>query len=303
MEPMAHGDSRIKRMGHARPTTRSVTIGVGRATRAGAPTWIVYALLWIFALAIIYPLFWMVTSSLKTNAELFDNTWALPQDPQWSNWTQAWDLGVGRFILNSVIVTGGSIVGVIVVGAWAAYALARFHFPAKNIVFLLIIGGMMLAPQVALIPLFQLLRAMRLYNTYGGLIVLDVAFRIPFTVFLMRAYMVGLPHEVEESAYMDGATHWQIFWRIVLPLSKPILVSAALLQALFSWNEFLFALTFIQDQALKTLPVGLLDMQSRVLTNWPVLLAGLSIAALPMIALFISAQGRFVRGLAEGWGK
>lgn len=290
-------------------TSRRGGVQVGRPARvrrrlaAHVPGLLVYVVLWTFALAILYPLFWMLMASLKTNAELFTAVWALPQDPQWSNWTQAWDLGVGRFVLNSLIVTGGSIAGVVVIGAWAAYALARFTFRFKNVIFILIIGGMMLAPQVALIPLFRLLRGLHLYNTYGALIVLDVAFRIPFTVFLMRAYMLGLPREVEESAYMDGATHWQIFWRIILPLSKPIIISAALLQALFSWNEFLFALTFIQDQALKTLPVGLLDMQSRVLTNWPVLMAGLSIAALPMIALFISAQGRFVRGLAEGWGK
>jgi raffinose/stachyose/melibiose transport system permease protein len=264
---------------------------------------VTYALLWAFALAIIYPLFWMFTGGLKTNGELFADAWALPQDPQWANWTQAWDLGVGKYVLNSVIVTAGSVAGAIIVGAWAAYALARLRFPARNLVFILIIGGMMLSPQVALIPLFRLLRNLQLYNTYWALILLDVAFRIPFTVFLMRAYMLGLPREIEESAYVDGAGHWIIFWRIVLPLSRPIIISAALLQALFSWNEFLFALTFIQDSALKTLPVGLLDMQSRVLTNWPVLLAGLSIAALPMIALFLIAQRRFVRGLAEGWGK
>jgi raffinose/stachyose/melibiose transport system permease protein len=274
-----------------------------RQLRARIAALIIYVPLWAFALAIIYPLFWMVTAGLKTNGELFANAWALPQNPQWSNWSQAWDLGVGRFVLNSVIVTASSIAGVVVVSAWAAYALSRLHFPMRNVIFILIIGGMMLSPQVALIPLFRLLRTLHLYNTYWGLIVLDVAFRVPFTVFLMRAYMLGLPREVEESATVDGANHWTIFWRIVLPLSKPIIISAALLQALFSWNEFMFALTFIQDQALKTLPVGLLDMQSRVLTNWPVLLSGLSIAALPMIALFIVAQRRFVRGLAEGWGK
>lgn len=300
MNAVTHERGRVDR---ARPGRPGGLAHAAHSVLSSLPRWGVYVLLWAFALAIIYPLIWMALASLKTNAEMFVNAWALPQDPQWSNWSQAWELGVGRYVLNSVIVTAGSIAGVVVVSAWAAYALSRFHFPLRNVVFVLIIGGMMLAPQVALIPLFRLLRGLQLYNTYGALIVLDVAFRVPFTVFLMRAYMLGLPLEVEESAYMDGATHWQIFWRIILPLSKPIIISAALLQALFSWNEFLFALTFIQDQTLKTLPVGLLDMQSRVLTNWPVLLSGLSISALPMIVLFISAQGRFVRGLAEGWGK
>lgn len=281
----------------------------GRSTVPGFPLlrrlpgWGIHTVLWALALLIIYPLFWMVMASLKTNAEMFSSAWSLPQSPQWSNWAQAWNLGVGQFVLNSVIVTVCSTVGVILVGAWASYALARFNFPMRNLVFALIIGGMMLSPQVALIPLFRLLSSLQLYNTYWALILLDTAFRIPFTVFLMRSYMLGLPHELEESAYIDGANHWQVFWHVIVPLSRPIMLSAALLQSQFAWNEFLFALTFIQDPALKTLPVGLLDMQSRVLTNWPILLSGLSIAALPMIILFIISQRWFVSGLADGWGK
>lgn len=274
-----------------------------RAARSILPAALVYPILGALALVILYPLFWMVTASLKTNTEFFATAWSLPANPQWSNWSEAWTLGIGRFLLNSVIVTLASIVGTVLFSAWAAYALARFRFPLRSAVLLLIIGGMMLSPQIALIPLFRLMRILHIYNTYFALIVPYVAFRLPFTVFLMRAYMLGLPREVEESALIDGANHWQIFWRMILPMSRPIIVSAALLQALFAWNEFLFALTFLQDQALKTLPVGLLDMQSRLLTNWPVLLAGLSIAALPMIALFLITQRWFVRGVAEGWGK
>ncbi len=303
MDPAAYGRRRVYKASAKGTRTGRGRAGIRQSILNNAPRVCVYILLWAFALAIIYPLIWMIYASLKTNAELFGNTWGLPTDPQWSNWSLAWSQGVGQFVLNSAIVTAGSIVGVVVVSAWAAYALSRFRFPLRDVVFLLLIGGMMLAPQVALIPLFRLLNNLHLYNTYWGLIILYVAFRIPFTVFLMRAYMLGLPHEMEESAVIDGASHWQIFWYVILPLSKPIIISAALLQALFSWNEFLFALTFLQDQSLKTLPVGLQDLQSRVLTNWPVLLSGMSIAALPMIVLFISAQGRFVRGLAEGWGK
>jgi raffinose/stachyose/melibiose transport system permease protein len=292
-----------KRVGKVRADRLGPKHSIGSRLLARVPRWIAYIVLWAFALIIIYPLFWMVAASLKTNGEMFSQAWALPQQLQWGNWAQAWQLGVGQYVLNSVIVTVCSIIGVTVLGAWAAYALSRFQYPLRTPIFLLLIGGLMLSPQVALIPLFRLLSTLQLYNTYGALIVLDIAFRIPFTVFLMRAYMLGLPYELEEAAYIDGASHWQVFWQVIVPLSRPIMLSAALLQAFFSWNEFLFALTFIQDASLKTLPVGLLDMQSRLLTNWPVLLAGLSIAALPMIALFILGQRWFVRGLAEGMGK
>jgi raffinose/stachyose/melibiose transport system permease protein len=126
---------------------------------------------------------------------------------------------------------------------------------------------------------------------------------VPFTTFLIRAYMIDLPREIDEAAKMDGAGHAQIFWRIVLPMCRPILVSAALLQALFAWNEFVFALAFISDDALKTLPVGLMSMQSRLTTDWPVVFAALSIAAAPMILLFLVGQRQFLRGLTEGVGK
>ncbi|MDT5111901.1 MAG: raffinose/stachyose/melibiose transport system permease protein, partial [Mycobacterium sp.] len=140
-------------------------------------------------------------------------------------------------------------------------------------------------------------------NSYWALIVLYTAFRIPFTTFLIRAYMVDLPPDVDEAAIIDGATRGQIFWRIIFPMCRPIVVSAALLQALFAWNEFVFALVFISSGDLKTLPVGLVDMQSRLLTNWPVQFAGLTMAALPMIVLFLIGQRQFLRGLTDGIGK
>ena len=132
---------------------------------------------------------------------------------------------------------------------------------------------------------------------------LYTAFRVPFTTFLIRAYMIDMPREVDEAAKIDGAGSAQIFWRIILPMCRPILVSAALLQALFAWNEFVFALAFISDDSRKTLPVGLMSMQSRLTTDWPVVFAGLTLAALPMMLLFLIGQRQFLRGLTEGFAK
>lgn len=187
--------------------------------------------------------------------------------------------------------------------AWAAFGLTRLRLPLSQPILLLVLGGLMLAPTVALIPLFRLLQVVGIYDTYWALIILYTAFRIPFTTFLIRAYMIDLPRDLDEAATIDGASRAQIFWKIMVPLCRPILVSAALLQALFAWNEFVFALVFINDGDLKTLPVGLMDMQSRLLTDWPVQLAGLTIAALPMIVLFLFGQRAFLRGLTEGMGK
>ena len=161
----------------------------------------------------------------------------------------------------------------------------------------------MVAPTVALIPLFGLLQRLGIFDTYWALIVLYTAFRIPFTTFLIRAYMLDLSPRRRRGGRLDGASPTQIFWRIIMPMCRPILVSAALLQALFAWNEFVFALVFISNGDMKTLPVGLMDMQSRLLTDWPVQFAGLTMAALPMIVLFLIGQRQFLRGLSDGIGK
>jgi raffinose/stachyose/melibiose transport system permease protein len=263
----------------------------------------VWGLLAGLVVAILYPLLWMVLSGFKTNQEVFGDPFGLPGALRWENYGTAWQQGVFRYFGNSVIVTAVSVVTTTMVSAWAAYGLTRLALPLNQGMLLLILGGLMLAPTVALVPLFRLLQTLQLFNTYWALIILYTAFRVPFTTFLIRAYMIDLPMELDEAAKMDGATTGQIFWKIILPMCRPILVSAALLQALFAWNEFVFALAFISDDSLKTLPVGLMSMQSRLTTDWPVVFAALSMAAAPMIILFLIGQRQFLRGLTEGVGK
>jgi len=264
---------------------------------------VAYLLLAVLAVAIIYPLIWMALNGFKSNAELFGDPWGLPTTWRWENFEKAWSLGVVRYLANSIIVTGASVVSTVLFSSMAAYALTRHRIPLAGPITVLLLGGMMLAPTVALIPLFRLLQTLGIFDTYWALIILYTAFRIPFSVFLIRAYMITLSREIEDAAVVDGANRWQIFWLVVMPLSRPIIVSAGLLHALFSWNEFVFALVFINSGDLKTLPVGLLAMQGRVLSDWPVLFAALTMASIPMILLFLAGQRQFIRGLAEGIGK
>jgi len=289
------------------PNRDATQVGRARGFRVGAVRRVgrllLSGVLSLLALAVLYPLVWMVLGGFKNNAEVFGHPWGLPGALRWGNYVDAWNQGVVRYLGNSVIVTLASIVLVTLFSAWAAYGLTRLNVPLSQPILLVILGGLMLSPTVAIIPLFRLLQDLHIYDTYWALIILYTAFRIPFTVFLIRAYMLGLPSEVEEAAIIDGATRWQTFWRVILPMCKPILVSAGMLQALFAWNEFVFALVFINHDNLKTLPVGLVAMQSRLLTNWPVMLAGLTIASLPVVILFLVGQRQFIRGLAEGTGK
>jgi raffinose/stachyose/melibiose transport system permease protein len=254
----------------------------------------------IFALVIIYPIIWLGLSGLKSNSDFFLNTWSLPEEWFWSNYKAAWDAGIGQFFLNSVYVTVVSVITVLFLGSMAAYGLSRFQFKGQNLVLILILSGLMLAPQVSLIPLYKLLQGFGLYNTYWALVLPYVAFQLPFSIFLMRSYFLSIPRELEESAIIDGCNTWKVYRHIIIPMGKPIIASCALLTGMNVWNEFMFALVFVEDSSLRTIPVGLMNLRSQLNTNFGIQLAGLAISALPMIIAYIIFQKQFVRGLTAG---
>jgi len=254
----------------------------------------------ILAISIIFPMLWILISGFKTNREFFLHPWSLPHSWQWENFVAAWHNGVAQYFLNSVQVTFVSIVLVLAFSAFASYALSRFDFKGKKIIFLVILSGLMLAPQVSVISLFKMLQTIHLFNTYWALVIPYVAFQIPFAVFLMRAYFLSLPREIEDAAYIDGCNSWTAFWRVILPMSKPIVLTTGLLTGMFFWNEFLFALVFIESPNLRTIPVGLMNLQNQLGTNYGILTAGLFLATIPMIVIFILFQKHFMRALSEG---
>ncbi|HZG17198.1 MAG TPA: carbohydrate ABC transporter permease [Candidatus Bathyarchaeia archaeon] len=254
----------------------------------------------LYSLWILYPLLWLVMNGLKTNSEFFLDTWSLPKQWMWQNYQQAWDAGIGQYFFNSILVTLVSVLIILLLGSMAAYGLSRFRFKGVDALLLIILSGLMLAPQVSLISLYKILQTIGLYNTYWALIVPYVAFQLPFAIFLMRSYFLSIPRELEESAYMDGCNTWRIYLHIILPMGRPILASAALLTGMSIWNEFMFAMVFVEDTNLRTIPVGLMNLRSQLNTNFGVQLAGLTIAALPMIIAFVLFQRQFVRGLTAG---
>jgi raffinose/stachyose/melibiose transport system permease protein len=272
---------------------------LGRGVRVA----LVWALLVALAVVVLYPLLWMVTNALKTNAELFGNPFALPAQWLWQNFAKAWTQGVGDFVFTSVSLTVLATLITELISAWAAYGLTRVNIPLNRTFTVIVLAGLMLAPTVALIPLVKLFQAWGLYDTFLGLLILYTAFRIPFTVFLMRAYMLDLPREVDEAASIDGASRAATFWRIILPMSMPIVATTIVLNVLQNWNEYLFAMIFTSGTGVETLPVGLADMMSKNGTQYPVVFAGMVMAALPMVILFFVCQRYFVRGLAGGVGK
>ncbi len=254
-------------------------------------------------IVVIYPLLWMALNGFKTNSEIFGNPFALPSVFTLENYIAAWNQGIRNYIATSIIVTLLSAICTVLISAWTAYGLTRSRLPGKPLFVGIVLGGLMLSPTVAVIPLVRMMQQLGLYNTYWALILLYTAFRIPFTTFLIRAYMLGLPRDLDEAAVMDGASESQIFWRVILPLCKPILVSCVILHVLFAWNEYLFAMIFTSGADVQTLPVGLTSIMAKHGTNYAVVFAAMTLSALPILIVFFAAQRFFIRGLAEGIGK
>ena len=266
-----------------------------RAARRGT-----MALFWIFATVSIYPMIWLALSSFKTSSEMFGATWALPQRWRWENYLAAWDYGVSQYLVSSVIVTVISTVIIVALAAAAAYALVALRIRGRKWLYLAILGGSILPPEVSLLPLFRTVSALGIYNTYWALIIPYVAFGLPFTTFLIRAYMVKIPLELSEAAEMDGAGPFWSFWNIYIPLSRPILASAALISAMRVWNEFIFALTFVESENVKTITIGMMSFANALRGDWAVMMAGMVISVLPLFVVFLVLQRQFIGGLTQG---
>lgn len=264
------------------------------------------AFLWAFLLAVgvvvVYPLLWMVLGGFKSNSQIFNQPFALPETWSFSNYLAAWK-AVQGYMFSSLLITALSTVATVIISAWAAYGLTRTPMPAKPLITAIVLGGMMLSPTVALVPLVRMLQSMGLYDTHWALIILYTAFRVPFTTFLIRAYMLDLPRDLDEAAMMDGASPGQTFRMIILPLCRPIIMSCVVLHILFAWNEYLFAMIFTNSPAVQTLPVGLTSLMSKQGTDFSQVFAAMTISALPIVIIFFLTQRYFIRGLTEGISK
>lgn len=254
-------------------------------------------------IVVAYPLLWMALSGFKTNAQIFGSPFSLPTHLSWRNYVNAWNHGVQSYVVTSFLVTVTSGICTVLVSAWTAFGLTRIRLPGQPLVLGIVLGGLMLSPTVALIPLVQMFQELGLYNSDWALIVLYTAFRIPFTTFLIRAYMIDLPVELDEAATIDGASERQRFWLVLLPMCRPIIISCIILHVLFAWNEYIFAMVFTSGSQTTTLPVGLALLMARTGSNYSEVFAAMTISALPIVIVFFATQRYFIRGLAEGIGK
>jgi len=261
----------------------------------------IQAVLLINAFIMVYPLFVMVISSFKTNAEIFTSPFALPQSFSLANAEKVWtDTNFVRYLANSIGVTAASIILIVVVSTMAAYAIARYEFRGSTLILMFFLSGMTVPLKLAIIPLFIQLDTLHLLDTYAGLVLVYVAMGIPSAVFIMTGFLRSLPRELEEAPRVDGANEWHIMMQIMLPLTRPAMVIVAIQNAVPIWNDFFFPLILITSDNLKTLPQGLTVFMGEFTTNWGVLFTGLSLAALPITLVYIALSRQFIAGITQG---
>jgi multiple sugar transport system permease protein/raffinose/stachyose/melibiose transport system permease protein len=263
---------------------------------------VLYGIVSAWSVFVLLPVLWMLFAAFKTRREIFTDPMGLPDTLNFDSFQRAWSVGLGTFIFNSTFVTTLSVALIVVVSGMAAYVLARSDNKWLQVVYLVIVAGFAVPVTAVLVPLFQMVSAAGLLNNHLGIVLPYAAYGIPFTTILFYAFFLDFPRELEEAARLDGCSRLQIFFRVIVPLSGPAVASAAIFQAVFIWNEFLLALLMLTRPALKTLPVGILQLQGEFTSDWPAVMAGLAIATLPILLIFIFLQKYFVRSLA-GLGK
>ena len=257
-----------------------------------------YLILTAYSVLILVPLGWMAIASVKPRGELFSKPFSLPSTIDWRGYARAWNAGLVRYVGNSLIVTGFSIVLTIVVGCLAAYALARMKFVGRKIIYGIVIAAYAIPLHGILVPLYDTIIEFHLTNSYFGLILPYVTFGLPFAITVLYAFFLDFPGEIVEAARLDGCSELGVLWRIVVPLSMSAVASVAIFQGVQIWNEFLLALVVISDDALKTVPLGLVAFRGNYVSDWTAILASISVTSIPMLILFILFQRQFIRSLA-----
>lgn len=259
-----------------------------------------------WAVLTTFPLLWAVLSAFKDDNEILTSAWSLPSKLRWENWGRAWtEANIGRYFLNTAIVVAGALVLTMLLGAMAAYVLARYTFRGSRLVYFLFVGGMMFPVFLSLVPLFFVVKNLGLLSTHLGLILVYTAYSLPFTVFFLTAFFRTLPTEVAEAAMVDGCSHWGLFFRIMLPMARPGLISVGIFNLLAHWNQYVLPIVLMQGEGAErrwVLTQGLtaLTINQGYAGDYSALFAGMAIAMLPVLILYLVFQRQVQSGLTAG---
>ena len=255
----------------------------------------------VFTLLWTAPVLWMAALSLRTSHEFYKSPYGMPFPAHWDKFRLAWvEFGYQTYFRNSLIVSTTAVLLLIAVGSMAAYFFARYKFPLKEPLYLMIFAAIMLPPQVPILALFQMLVRYHLYNTLTGLILVYAASGLPVTLFLLRAFFAQIPREIEESARIEGATDWRMYWQVMFPIARPAVVAVVIINLVEFWNEFLYAVVLINQQAARTLPLGIMFFMGDREQDVGMIATGLMITILPVFVLYAVFSERITQSLVGG---
>lgn len=259
------------------------------------------AVLILFSLSCVFPIIWMIYSSLKTSPEFNRSIIALPETPMVENYVNAirishMDTYFGNSVFNALI----SLIFVLIISFILGYFISRFRFMGRKLMYLIILAGMLIPIPSLMIPLFIQFKSLGLFDRKFTLIIPYVAFGLPFSTFLTESYIKSIPIEIEEAAVIDGSGFMRMLFTIVMPLSIPILTTISILQFFNKWNEFPFALILVNSEHLKTIPLGLINFSSQYSTDYPMKMAALTLAILPVLIIYLIFNKKIVEGMIAG---
>jgi N-acetylglucosamine transport system permease protein len=277
---------------------RSVRTGGDKAVEATS-----HVLLSVWAIIVIVPFLWVVLSSFKTTKEILASPFSLPAHWSFDNYAHAWtDAGIRQFFVNTVIVVGVALVLVMLLGAMCAYVLARFNFPGSRFIYYLMLAGLTFPIFLAIVPLFFILKNLGLINTLPGLVMVYVAFALPFTVFFLYAFFKTLPDDMYEAALIDGAGEWRAFFQIMLPMARPGMAAVAIFNFLGLWNQFLLPVALNTDQSRYVLTQGMASFASQAgyAVDFGALFAAVVITVVPVLIVYVIFQRRLEGSVSQG---
>jgi len=261
-----------------------------------------------YALWLIFPMVWVAYSSFKKDSDIFNNTFSIPSltDLHFENYSNAWrQAHFGDYFQNSIIITFCTVSLILIMGSAAAYVLSRFYHPFRNFIFWLFLAGLMIPIQLSVIPLFFELKTLGLLNSKLGLIFVYTANGLPFAIFILTGFFRSLPRSLYEAAVIDGCGEFEAFYKIMLPLARPGLITVSIFQFIGVWKEYFYAFMFLggdRQATSKTLPLGLanISITAQYRSDYGALFAGLVLVTLPILLIYIFLQKRIVKGIAAG---
>ena len=273
----------------------------GEYRRFKLSTVFIYLVLTAWAMTTIYPLFWIVNNSFKVSRDVMNNSFSIAKEFNMINYTTAFDrINIGKSYVNSLIMSGSAVILVLIFGGLAAYVLARFNFVGKKVLYSLLYATLLIPAFATVVPVYELLIKTGTVNTYWGLILPHTAGNLTFAILVMAGYMSTIPKELEEAAFIDGSNRWQMFYKVFVPISRPVFASASIFVFLWSYNDLFSALIFVNKENVRPIVALLNEISSQYGTDFGLMATAITLTVIPVLIVYLFISKYIQQGLTEG---